>query len=83
MARLGCGLSFRVSRRFAFHPEVTFLKPVGQGVLVTIVGIGFNLGAQPDYSDLAGTPSAPLTPAGSSPSAAPPSLPPSPADPGY
>ncbi|MGH7439885.1 MAG: hypothetical protein ACRENE_29710 [Polyangiaceae bacterium] len=83
MARIGCGVSFRVARRFAIHPEVTLLKPVHQTVLVAVVGIGFNFGAQPDYSDLAGIPSAPLTPAGSSPSVAPPSAPPSPADPGY
>jgi hypothetical protein len=83
MARIGIGLQLRATRKFAIHPEVTFLKPVRQTVLVAIVGIGFDFGAQPDYSDLAGTPSAPLTPAGSSPSAAPPSAPPSPADPGY
>jgi hypothetical protein len=83
MARIGIGVSLRLARRFAIHPELTLLKPVRQSVLVTIVGIGFNFGAQPDYSDLAGTPSAPSAPAAPSPYAAPPSAPLSPVDPGY
>jgi hypothetical protein len=54
MARFGVGLDIRVFRRLAIHPEVTFQRSFGDDhLLLWFAGIGFNMGAQPDYSDLA------------------------------
>lgn len=56
MGRLGLGFDFRVTSRFAIHPEVTVLKQFGDANgLIYVGGVGFNIGAQPDYSDLAET----------------------------
>ena len=68
MGRLGLGFDFRIGKKFAIHPELTFMKQfTGNGdALLWIGGIGFNIGAQPDYSDLAsgeGPPPAPPAPA--------------------
>jgi hypothetical protein len=71
--RLGLGFDFRVSPAFAIHPEVTFMREFGnENALIWIGGIGFNIGAQPDYSDLREGPPPPP--------AAPPSTPQPPAD---
>jgi hypothetical protein len=55
MARLGVGFDFRVSRKLAIHPEVTLVRQFtgSQDLLFCVGGLGFNFGAQPDYSDLA------------------------------
>jgi hypothetical protein len=76
MARLGAGFDFRVSRKLAIHPEVTLVRQFtgSQDLLFCVGGIGFNFGAQPDYSDLArapNLPTAPLPPASPAPPAAP------------
>jgi hypothetical protein len=53
MASFGVGLDIRVLRQLAIHPEVTFERSFGDDhLLLWVAGIGFNLGAQPDYSDL-------------------------------
>jgi hypothetical protein len=54
MARLGAGFDFRITKTFAIHPELTFMQEFGDEKLqLWVAGIGFNMGAQPDYSDLA------------------------------
>jgi hypothetical protein len=60
-ARLGLGLDARLSKKFAIHPEITVLKALNpptdsvfESTLMYTFGFGFVLGAQPDYSDLAG-----------------------------
>jgi hypothetical protein len=68
MGRLGIGLDFRITKKFAIHPELTFMKQFtgDQDLLLWVGGIGFNIGAQPDYSDLAtgeGSPPPPPAPA--------------------
>jgi hypothetical protein len=64
MARLGAGFDFRVSRKLAIHPEVTLVRQFtgSQDLLLWVGGIGFNFGAQPDYSDLARAPNPPAAP---------------------
>jgi hypothetical protein len=54
MARLGAGFDFRLGRRFSIHPEVTVARQFtgSTDLLLCVAGIGFNFGAQPDYSDL-------------------------------
>lgn len=53
--RFGLGLDIRTSKHFAIHPEVTVMREF-QDVDATlwVAGLGFNFGAQPDYSDLEG-----------------------------
>jgi hypothetical protein len=59
MGRLGAGVDLRLSKKFALHPEITFLKSfTDTEALLYIFGIGFNIGAQPDYSDLRPAPEA-------------------------
>jgi hypothetical protein len=56
MARGGLGFDWRLTKKFAIHPEFTVLKSFGDNdALMYLFGIGFNIGAQPDYSDLAET----------------------------
>ncbi len=96
MARLGVGFDFRVNRRFAVHPEVTLMRQFtgSEDLLLCVGGIGFNFGAQPDYSDLASepkpsdteplpsaTPPAPAAEPGSPEAPPPPSAPSPPAEP--
>jgi hypothetical protein len=55
MGRLGLGLDVRVSKKFAIHPEVTVMHQFSDlNAYIFVGGFGFNIGAQPDYSDLAG-----------------------------
>jgi hypothetical protein len=79
LGRLGLGVDFRVSKKLAIHPEVTVMDNFGDGGTIWVFGIGFNVGAQPDYSDLGDGPDAkgvPLeAPAGPPP---PPAAPPAP-----
>jgi len=53
MLRPGIGFDFRVSPRFAIHPEVTFLKTLKgsdeDSSLLYIFGLGFNFGNLPKY----------------------------------
>lgn len=50
MLRPGIGFNFRISPRFALHPEITFLKPLedNSGILYTF-GLGFNFGNLPKF----------------------------------
>jgi hypothetical protein len=55
MLRPGLGLNFRISDRFALHPEITFLKTLKGGdedtALLYIFGLGFNFGNLPQYGN--------------------------------
>jgi hypothetical protein len=56
-ARFGLGVNIRVAKNFSLQPEVTFLKGFGDSnLLLWVGGIGFNIGAQPNYSDMSGNP---------------------------
>jgi hypothetical protein len=56
MGRLGVGFDFRLSDGFALHPEVTFMKSFrDDGVLLYMVGLGFNFGHLPSFADTAGS----------------------------
>jgi hypothetical protein len=53
LARLGAGIDVRITPRFAIHPEFTAMRSFGDtNGLIFVGGFGFNIGAQPDYSDL-------------------------------
>jgi hypothetical protein len=52
LGRLGVGVDFRTSKKLAIHPEVTVMDNFADGGVIVVFGIGFNFGAQPDYSDL-------------------------------
>jgi len=69
MGRLGVGFDFRITEKFAIHPELTFMQEFGnENLLLWVAGVGFNIGAQPDYSDLAQpAPVAPPAPTGAPP----------------
>ncbi len=55
MARLGVGFDFRVSRSFALHPEITFMKSFrDDGLLLYTFGLGLNFGSLPSFADTAG-----------------------------
>ena len=53
MLRPGLGFDFRISERFALHPEITFLKTLKgsdePSVLMYMFGLGFNFGNLPKY----------------------------------
>lgn len=50
MARLGVGFDFRISPRFAIHPQVTFLRTFeDNAALIYMAGIGFNFGNLPSF----------------------------------
>ncbi len=52
LGRGGLGFNFRVSKDFAIHPEVTaLLNPDQDGVFFSY-GVGFNLGALPNFDDM-------------------------------
>jgi hypothetical protein len=56
IGRLGVGLDLRVSRGFALHPEITFLRTFDDNpTLLYIVGLGLNFGTLPNYDDVDGT----------------------------
>jgi hypothetical protein len=81
MGQLGVGVDFRTSHRFSVHPEITVMQQFtgSQDLFLVVGGIGFNFGAQPDYSDLrgdAGPPAEPTAPADSAPPAVEPASPP-------
>lgn len=66
--RLGLGMDVRLTPRFGIHPEITVLKALHppqssnfESTLMYTFGFGFNIGAQPDYSDLGGPAPAPST----------------------
>jgi hypothetical protein len=61
MARFGVGFDFRVSQRFAIHPEITFLKSLSgadtlSSSLLYMAGVGFNFGNLPKYGAEAAEP---------------------------
>jgi hypothetical protein len=59
MGRLGAGVDIRLSKKFALHPEITFIKSFTDSeALLYLFGLGFNIGAQPDFSDMRGAPEA-------------------------
>jgi hypothetical protein len=50
MLRPGLGFNFRLSPRFALHPEITFLKPLEENSgLIYNFGLGFNFGNLPVF----------------------------------
>ena len=50
-ARAGLGLQFRVSKKFALHPEITGIKFFNdQSNLWVVFGLGFNFGHLPSYA---------------------------------
>lgn len=51
MLRPGIGFNFRISERFALHPEITFLKPLKDQStgLLYVFGLGFNFGNLPKF----------------------------------
>lgn len=54
-ARFGLGFDIRVARNFALHPEVTALRNLqaDEGkVTIYMLGLGFNFGTLPDFSDV-------------------------------
>jgi hypothetical protein len=81
------GFQFRVSDKFAIHPEMTILKSFETAGTIISAGIGFNFGSIPGYKDLrdpAGQPDPPQPgaapqPGGQQPGYPPPGYPP----PGY
>jgi hypothetical protein len=76
LGRLGFGVNIRLSKKFSLQPEVTFMKAFADtDALIYVFGLGFNVGAQPDYSDLDGT----ATPASDGAPAAAPAAAPAPA----
>jgi hypothetical protein len=53
MAGLGLGVDIHTGKHLAFHPEVTVMRVFdGAQTFMGIVGLGLNMGAMPDYSDL-------------------------------
>jgi hypothetical protein len=51
--RIGFGVDIRTGRHFALHPEVTFMRVFDDAqTFMGVVGLGLNMGAMPDYSDL-------------------------------
>jgi hypothetical protein len=70
--RLGFGVNIRTSKKVSIQPEITFMKDFqNDNILLYIFGLGFNIGAQPDYSDIGWG-------GGSAPSPPPPPPPPPP-----
>ena len=51
--RGGLGFNFRISPKFAMHPEITMLQFLNKSdepdVRLFIFGLGFNIGALPKY----------------------------------
>jgi hypothetical protein len=53
-ARFGVGIDFRLSARFALHPEVTVMRNFGdEADLLYMTGLGFNFGNLPSFADQA------------------------------
>jgi hypothetical protein len=53
IGRLGFGVNLRLAKKFSIQPELTFMKAFqNDNALIYVFGLGFNIGAQPDYSDL-------------------------------
>jgi hypothetical protein len=53
-ARFGVGFDFRLSPRFALHPEVTAMRSFGDDPdLIYMAGFGFNFGNLPSFGDQA------------------------------
>lgn len=68
--RLGLGVDIRTGKSLAIHPEITAMQQInGSDALIWVGGLGFNIGAQPDYSDLGD--GAAATPEATAPAAAP------------
>jgi hypothetical protein len=76
--RLGFGVNIRTSKKVSIQPEITFMKDFqNDNILLYIFGLGFNVGAQPDYSDIGwGGGSAPSSPPPPPPPPGPPPPPP-------
>lgn len=53
MIRGGLGFNFRISPKFAMHPEITYLKALNKStdpsVSWLLFGLGFNFGALPEF----------------------------------
>ena len=54
IGRAGFGAEFVLMEKFALHPELTMMLPLGESPsnFVYLFGLGFNFGALPDRSDL-------------------------------
>jgi hypothetical protein len=53
MASLGVGVDVRTGKHFAVHPEFTVIRVFDSAqTFMGIFGLGLNMGAMPDYSDL-------------------------------
>jgi len=54
IGRFGFGADFRLSPKFALHPEITFMKSFAEGArgVLYLAGLGFNFGALPSYDDV-------------------------------
>ena len=51
--RLGLGLDIRLGKKFALHPEITAQRSLGDSSLLQyMMGLGFNFGRLPDFSDV-------------------------------
>jgi hypothetical protein len=51
--RIGFGVDIRTGRRSAVHPEITVMRVFdGAQTIMGVLGLGLNMGAMPDYSDL-------------------------------
>jgi hypothetical protein len=52
LGRFGIGFQYRITQGFAIHPEVTFMKHLGDnGYLLYLLGFGFNFGRIPTYGE--------------------------------
>jgi hypothetical protein len=81
LGRLGLGVDIRVSKKVAIHPEVTVMDNFGNSAAIWVFGVGFNIGAQPDYSDIGGGSSETTGPPPNAPPSPPPPPPPAPPTP--
>jgi hypothetical protein len=53
--RLGLGVDIRATETLAIHPEITLMRVFDAAdSVIGMFGVGFNIGMQPDYSDIDG-----------------------------
>jgi hypothetical protein len=53
LVQLGVGVDIRTGKHVAFHPEISVVRIFDDAqTYMGFVGVGLNLGAMPDYSDL-------------------------------
>ena len=50
IARIGVGFNFRISKKFAMHPEATLLRTLeADNATISVFGLGFNFGNLPNH----------------------------------